>query len=127
MSRTFTGRTLARVGSQIRLRIEPGELGQGGRVIRRTRGNTLPGLPTMTMQHSGAGGQAGLTLADAGAEPRVPLQRLDIAVTEGNGVLELVQCDVFTAADEDLHFTDSAAGGRARRKCRQRDLGLADP
>jgi hypothetical protein len=54
------------------------------------------GQPTRTE------GNAPFALAPTRAEAGVPLERLDVVVTTGNGFLELVHGDVFAATGENF-------------------------
>ena len=65
--------------------------------------------PRSLGQHAGAEVHALLPLAPAGAEAGVALHRLDVLVTARHGGFELVDGDVFAAADEGLHGSTSIA------------------
>src|ERR1019366_5296542 len=76
---------------------------------------------------------AALALTPPRSEPRVSLERLEIAVPARDGVVEIVQGDVFTPAREGLHASSCAdrIGGlrtrsalrTSRRPSRERATG----
>ena len=69
--------------------------------------------PPALVDEARAEREAPLALAPAGAEARVALERLDVAVAARHRLLELVERHVLAAADERLHLSSPSYSQRA--------------
>src|SRR4051812_18493846 len=81
----------ARLRIGVRHRREPREIGELQRMKRRTRREGKRDLAAPLHEQARTQRHASLALAPARAEARVALERLDVVVPAGDGVLQLVE------------------------------------
>src|SRR5579859_5038140 len=86
----------------LRERRESREVTERHGLRRRSRRDRDRDRAAALDEAASAQGDAPLSLAPAGAEPGVALQRLDVRVSAGDRVVEIVQRHVLAAADERL-------------------------
>lgn len=81
---------------------EAGEIAEAHRMKRRARRDRQRGGAAVLLKEPCAERDAGFSLAPAGAEARVALQRLDVVVASLDCFLEVLDRHVLAAADERL-------------------------